>query len=96
LTPQERATYPGGIEFVLVPSRILRLLLLFIAVLVVLSTVGQVIVYSLPDFPLRDGIANLFYVDREQSLPNMFSTMMLGLPGMWRVICRASSRAQTS
>jgi hypothetical protein len=51
--------------------------LLVTAGLVVLSTVGQVVVYYLPDFPLRDSIANLFYVRMEQNVPTLYSSMML-------------------
>jgi hypothetical protein len=65
------------IEFAIDPSRVLRILLLVTAVLVALSTAGQVMVYSLSDFPLRDWLANLFYVDGEQNLPSLYSSMML-------------------
>jgi hypothetical protein len=45
---------------------------------VVLSTAGQAAVYYLPDFPLRDSIANLFYVRMEQNVPTtLYSPMML-------------------
>ncbi|MGH9892862.1 MAG: hypothetical protein ACREA0_12905 [bacterium] len=68
---------PNGMEVVLDPRHILRIMVWVIAVLVILSTAGQVMAYNLPDFPLRDGIANLFFVAREQSLPTLFSLVML-------------------
>jgi hypothetical protein len=61
--------------------------------LVVLSTVGQVVVYFLPDFPLRDSIANLFYVRMEQNVPTLYSSMMLlGAASLCAFIARAKSR----
>ena len=65
------------IRLTIVPSRVLRILLLVIAVLVALSTATRMIVLNLPDFPLRDSTANLLYVDFEQSLPTLFSTLMM-------------------
>jgi hypothetical protein len=65
------------IRLTIVPSRVLRILLLVIAVLVALSTATRIIVLYLPDFPLRDSTANLLYVDFEQSLPTLYSTLMM-------------------
>jgi hypothetical protein len=65
------------LEIVVDPSWVLRRLLLVTGLLVVLSSAGQVIVYLLPDFPGRDPLANLFYVDAEQNLPTLFSSVML-------------------
>jgi hypothetical protein len=71
-----------GIDFAVVPSRVLRVLLVIIVMLVALSTAGQVMIYYLPDFPLRDPIASLFYVDSEQSLPTLYSSVMLLLSAL--------------
>ena len=68
---------PREIEFAIEPRRVLRVLLIVTAVLVVLSTAGQAAVYYLPDFPVRDSIASVTYVDREQSLPTLYSSLML-------------------
>ena len=68
---------PHGIEFAIDPSQVLRVLLWIIGLLVALSTATQAMVYYLPDFPLRDPTANLFHVDREQSVPTLYSTMLL-------------------
>jgi hypothetical protein len=65
------------IRLTIVPSRVFRILLLVIAVLVALSTATRLIVLYLPDFPLRDSTANLLYVDFEQSLPTLYSTLMM-------------------
>ena len=65
------------IRFTIVPSRVLRILLLVIAVLVALSTATRMIVLYVPDFPLRDSTANLLYVDFEQSLPTLFSSLLM-------------------
>jgi hypothetical protein len=65
------------IGFAVDPSRVLRILLLVIAVLVVLSTVSRLIVLYAPDFPARDSVADFLYVDAERSLPTLFSTALL-------------------
>jgi hypothetical protein len=65
------------IKLTIVPSRVLPILLLVIAVLVALSTATRMIVLYLPDFPLRDSTANLLYVDIKQSLPTLYSTVMI-------------------
>jgi hypothetical protein len=59
------------------PARVLRLLLTVTAILIVLSLVGQAMVLYLPDFPLRDGVANTLYIDREQNVPTLYSSMAL-------------------
>ena len=71
------------------------MLLTVTAVLVVLSTAGQVAVYYLPDFPLRDGIANLLNVNAEQNLPTFFSSLMLLVAALlcW-FIARADGRVE--
>jgi hypothetical protein len=68
---------PRQIDFTIVPSQVLHILFAVITLLVGLSTAGQVIVYYAPDFPLRDAIANLFYVDFERSLPTLYSSVVL-------------------
>src|SRR5688572_10046368 len=72
-----RRVPPLGIEVAIDPSQVLRFLLVVIGVLVALSTAMQALVYFLPDFPLRDSTANLFYVDFERSLPTLYSTLLL-------------------
>ena len=88
---------PRDIEFAIDPRRVLRVLLLVTAVLVVLSTAGQATVYYLPDFPLRDSIANLLYVDKEQNLPTLYSSLMFLvaalLSGVIADILRRADRA---
>ena len=62
------------IRFTVVPSRVFRILLFVIAVLVALSTASQMLALYLQDFPLLDSIANLLYVDSEGNLPTLYST----------------------
>ena len=68
---------PRDLEVEIDPRRVLRALLIVTAIIVVLSTAGQAAVYYLPDFPLRDSIANLFYVRMEQNVPTLYSSMIL-------------------
>ena len=85
------------IESAIDPRRVLRVLLLVTAVLVVLSTAGQAMIYYLPDFSLRDSIAKVFYVDRERSLPTLYSSLMLLvgalLSGVIAYVLRRADRA---
>jgi hypothetical protein len=72
------AESPGAaIGFGIDPPQVLRVLLIFIAVLVALSTAGQAVLLYGPNFPLRDGVAGFLYVDWEQSVPTLYSTLML-------------------
>jgi hypothetical protein len=70
--------------------------LVVIATLVVLSVLGQLASRLLPDFPFRDAISNLFYVDFEQSIPTLFSVVMWLLAallfGVIAHACRQRSR----
>lgn len=65
------------IGFAIVPLRVLRILLLVVTLLVALSIAGQAMVHYLPDFRYRDSIARLVYVDEEQSLPTLYSLLVL-------------------
>lgn len=65
------------VEFTVDPSRVLRWLLIVVGVLAVLSTVTQAMVSYLPEFVGRDLAANLFYVDNEQNVPTLWSTLLL-------------------
>jgi hypothetical protein len=56
---------------------VLRVLLLVVTLLVVLSIAGQFMVHYLPDFRYRDSIARLVYVDEEQSVPTLYSVLVL-------------------
>ena len=88
-----RVPQPPDSEFVIDPRRVLRVLLTVTAVLVALSTAGQATVYYLPDFPLRDSIANFVYVDMEQNLPTLYSSLILLVAALLSgVIAHAHSR----
>jgi hypothetical protein len=58
------------------PAKLLRLLVVIVAALVVLSILTQAMLY-LPDFMLRDLAADMFDVDNEQSIPTLFSALLL-------------------
>ena len=66
-----------AMDFAIAPQRVLRVLATAIVVLVTLSVVGQAVVYLLPDFPLRDALASLFYVAQEASVPTLYSVIQL-------------------
>jgi len=71
-----RASSPRDLDLAVVPSRVLRILLFVTGSLVGLSLAGQAMVYYLPDFPVRDASAKFFYVDFEQSLPTLYSSVL--------------------
>lgn len=85
--PPERAVR----RLVLDPGRVQRALLSAVAVLVALSTAGQLALHLLPAFPGRDFLAYAVYLDNEQSVPTAFAFLLLlacaGASGViaWRV-----------
>lgn len=88
---------PQGIDFVIEPGRVLRILLIIIAGLVIASTATQAMRLHVPDFPLRDSIAHLFYVDFEQSVPTLYSSVVLIISALlFGVVGHAHRRADRS
>lgn len=72
------------------PGRVAHLLALVVAVLTVLSVTGQLAVLFLPDFPLRDFAARLFYLDQEMNVPTIYSTFAILLcSALLEVIARS-------
>jgi hypothetical protein len=59
------------------PTLVLRTLLIVIGVLAVLSPATQAMVYRVPEFAGRDLAAALFYMDNEQNVPTLLSTLLL-------------------
>lgn len=75
-TPRPRTTGPD-LRVHVEAEPVLRTLLGCITVLVAASTVTRLLYVSGPDFPFRDGISYLLWVDSEQSLPTVFSVVLL-------------------
>ena len=76
--PRSRSSEASfAFEASLVPSTALRVLLVTIALFAVLSVGGQVVIRYVDDFPGRDKLAQLFDVDGEQTLPALYSTLLL-------------------
>jgi hypothetical protein len=67
----------SGRSVTLDPASVLRALLVVIAALVLLSVGAEAVVLYADDFPLRDTAARLFFVNAEQSIPTLYSTLML-------------------
>jgi hypothetical protein len=65
------------LSFLISPKKITRLLPLITLFLIVLSILGQVSVYYLPDFFLRDPIAREFHLDGEENFPSFYSALLL-------------------
>lgn len=59
------------------PWGITRILSIIAITLVTLSLLGQISIYFLPDFPLRDGLAGEFNVKNEGNFPTLFSALLL-------------------
>lgn len=66
-----------GTRLVLEPAQAWRVLLLLIALLLLASTLGQAMLIGLPKFPGRDAVAYVLSADNEQSLPTVFSFLLL-------------------
>jgi hypothetical protein len=82
---------PWDTDVVIEPRKVLRVLLIIIAVLVALSTAGQVLQRNAPDVPFRDGIANLLSVYREGSIPTLYSSVMLLVAA---ILCATIAKAR--
>jgi hypothetical protein len=67
----------GSSQISLSPRRVTRTLLIIVAGLVTLSLIGSVMMYTLPDFPLRDTFALKFAVGKEQNFPTLYSSLTL-------------------
>ncbi len=55
------------------PGQVLKYQLVFVSLLLILSTAGQLIFLKTGDIPLIDGIIFLFYVDGELTIPALYS-----------------------
>jgi len=69
--------HPLDVEITIDAGRVLRSLLIVIGALAVLSPATQAMAYYLPEFPGRDLAASLFYMDNEQNVPTLCSTLLL-------------------
>lgn len=58
-------------------AEFIRFLVWFTLALICLSTIGQFILYFLPDFPFRNLFAQLFSLDEESNIPALFSGFLL-------------------
>ncbi len=81
--PESAAT---SVEFEIIPSRVLRILLVTIALLIALSIAGQAMLRLLPDFLARDALARFLSVDAEQSLPTLYSVAVLSASALLALI----------
>lgn len=68
------------------PRRLLRNLVAVAGALVLASVLGRVVLFEAPWFPLRITIARLTYVDLEQSIPSLYSFLLLLLCGAVLVV----------
>ncbi len=66
-----------GFEVYFSAQKTLRLLLTVVLGLLLVNLLTQACRQFLPDFPLRDGIAWLFYVDGEENIPALYSASTL-------------------
>ncbi|HEY9711329.1 MAG TPA: hypothetical protein V6D48_24180 [Oculatellaceae cyanobacterium] len=66
-----------GFEVYFSPKKTFRFLLTVVLGLLLINLLTQTCRHFLPDYPLRDGIANVFYVDAEQNIPALYSASTL-------------------
>ncbi|MDJ0593516.1 MAG: hypothetical protein QNJ72_26605 [Pleurocapsa sp. MO_226.B13] len=81
----------NDIKLLIKPKKITKLLIKIILFLVLISIIGQFLVYFVPDFPLRDALAEEFNVDVESNFPSLFSALLLFTSAclLW-LICRTT------
>lgn len=75
--PSLSAAAPGPLFISLSPKRVLKALLTVIFVLSALSFVGQLLQHFAGNFTGRDFYINITNVDREQTVPTLFSTVQI-------------------
>ena len=94
--PDEQGTHrpAGDVSVALDPARVLRWTAVAIAVLLLLSVVSQVAWYTIGDVPGLDFLRGILWVDSEQSLPTLFSVLLLlACAGVLRATSVAARRA---
>lgn len=74
----QRLSRTASFSLDLSPRKVLRWVLAAAAVLTATSVAGQVLVREAPSVPLAGGIAHRLHVDSEQSLPTIFSVLLIG------------------
>lgn len=68
---------PRQLKFEISAKKAIWFLLFVVISLTLASLVGQFSIYFLPDYPLNQTLADLFYVDREQNIPSLYSASVL-------------------
>ncbi len=64
-------------DFFISARKTRQFLLAIVAALILASTLVQLSQYFLPDYPLKDNMTRLFYIDREGNIPSLFSALAL-------------------
>ncbi len=92
--PQIINSSTNDLKFSLSPRKTTRLLFFLVSGLVLCSLFFQFSVYFLPDYPLRDTLATIFNIDREQNIPTLYSwSALLFCAGLLAIIARAKKVA---
>lgn len=76
---ETRAETSAGLALppiLLQPWQVWRALVIAILILLFLSTLGRLLLYYVPDFVMRDAFATTFDVDKEGSVPTLFSVLL--------------------
>ena len=71
--PQLTTSSTSDLEFSLSPRKTTRFLVVLVCGLVLCSLFFQFCLYFLPDYPLKDGLASMLNVDKEQNIPTLYS-----------------------
>ena len=72
-----RENLPQTLLFELTPQRTFKLLLLTISILATASLGVQIGVYYLPEYPLKNILSGLFFLDYETNIPTLYSALTL-------------------
>lgn len=72
-----REDLPQSLLFELKPQRTLKLLLSIISILAIASLGVQIGIYYLPNYPLKNILSGLFFLDYETNIPTLYSVLTL-------------------
>ena len=67
----------SNVSIILSPWKITRILLVVVAILVSLSLIGHLVLYFLPNFPMKSAIVGKFALNKEYNIPTLYSAFSL-------------------
>jgi len=91
--PQTTSSSLGDLTIYLPPKKTTRFLVILVSSLVLCSLFLQFSIYFLPDYFLRDTLAPVFNIDKEQNIPTLYSWSALLFCAMLLAIIAQAKKA---